>query len=101
VKVYFTPEAQEQAEECDVWWRENRPTSRDLFARELAEMKGLLLASPNIGLVYAVLDGQPVGRVRLKKTRTHVYYVVDTDEDAITIHAVWGAPKGRGPLLKP
>ena len=35
VKLVFTPEAQEQADECDAWWREHRD-ERDLFARELA-----------------------------------------------------------------
>jgi hypothetical protein len=35
MKLVFTPEAKEQADECDTWRRENRD-ARDLFARELA-----------------------------------------------------------------
>jgi hypothetical protein len=35
MKLVFTPEAGQHADECDTWWRENRD-ARDLFARELA-----------------------------------------------------------------
>jgi plasmid stabilization system protein ParE len=97
MKVVFTPEAEEQAERCDTWWRENRTSSRDLFARELAETKMLLLETPNVGTVHAVLDGVPVRRVLLRKTRTHVYYVADLEADAVIIHSVWGAPKQWAP----
>jgi hypothetical protein len=37
--------------------------------------------------------------VLLPKTGTHVYYSVDEDADLVTVLAVWGAPKGRGPKL--
>jgi hypothetical protein len=33
----------------------------------------------------------------MPKTRCHVYYVVDRARDAIEIHSVWGARRGRGP----
>jgi hypothetical protein len=49
--------------------------------------------------MYTVLDGLPVRRVLLRKTRTHVYYPVDHDAELVKILAVWGAPKGRGPKL--
>jgi len=52
MRIYFTPEANEQAERCGTWWRENRPTTPDLFARDLAEAKALLLIAPNIGPVH-------------------------------------------------
>lgn len=99
MKIYFTPEAAEEADECDAWWRENRPAARDLFARELAEAKALLLMAPNIGPVYTRLDGWPVRRVLMEKTRTHLYYGVDADRGIITVYSVWGAPRGRGPRL--
>jgi plasmid stabilization system protein ParE len=99
MKVFFTPEAEQQADYCDAWWRENRPASRDLFARELAEAKALVLNVPDIGSVYTMLEGQPVRRVLMKKTRHHFYYVVDADHDCITVHSVWGARKEQGPKL--
>jgi len=97
MKIYFTPEGSEQADECDRWWRENRPAVANLFARELAAAAALLLVVPKIGPVYASLDGQPVRRVLMKKTKAHVYYVLEAALGQITIHAVWGAPKRGGP----
>jgi len=98
MKLVFTPEAEEQADECDRWWREHRD-ARDLFARELAAAKTFLREGAIVGSVYTVLDGMAVRRVLLRKTRTHVYYSIDRDADLVTILAVWGAPKGRGPNL--
>ena len=48
MKLAFTPEAGEQAEECDRWWREHRD-AKDLFARELAATRTLLREVPDIG----------------------------------------------------
>lgn len=59
----------------------------------------LLCATPNTGSMYTVLDGLPVRRVLLRKTKTHVYYSVDDDAELVKVLAVWGAPKGRGPKL--
>jgi plasmid stabilization system protein ParE len=98
MKLVFTPEAEEQADECDRWWREHRD-AKDIFARELAGTRTLLREAPNIGSMYTVLDGLPVRRVLLRKTRTHVYYSVDGDAELVTVLAVWGAPKGRAPKL--
>lgn len=98
MNVRFTPEAQAQADECDTWWRQHR-TARDLFARELAGMKELLLSNPKLGTVYTILDGQSVRRVLMPKTRHHVFYAADFAADVIMIHAVWGAPRESGPSL--
>jgi hypothetical protein len=98
MKVRFTPDAQEQADECDRWWRHHR-TARDLFAREPAGTKELLLSNPKFGTVCTILDGQPVRELLMPKTRHHLYYVADVDADMIIIHAVWGAPRESGPTL--
>jgi plasmid stabilization system protein ParE len=98
MKLVFTPEAEEQADECDRWWRQHRD-ARDLFARELAYAKTLLREAPNVGSKYTVLDGLPVRRVLLPKTGTHVYYSIDADNELVMVLAVWGAPKGRAPKL--
>ena len=99
MKFVFTPEAEQQADECDTWWRVNRKATAGLFASELATLKALLLVSPNVGSVYALLDGQPVRRVLMKKTGNHLYYVVDSEHDQIIVHSVWGASKEHGPEL--
>jgi hypothetical protein len=35
----------------------------------------------------------------MPKTRTHVYFEVDRAQALITILAIWGAPRGKGPAL--
>jgi hypothetical protein len=67
MRIFFTPEAEEEAEYCDTWWRENRPATSTLFARELAEAKALILSVPDVGSVYMTIDGQPVLRVLMKR----------------------------------
>ncbi len=97
MKIVFTIEAEHQADACDAWWRQHRPSASGLFARELSDAKGAIAGMPSIGRVYTILDGRPVRRLLLPKSRNHVYYVVE--EECIVVHAVWGAPKGRGPNL--
>jgi len=99
MKVSFTPEAEEQVEASDTWWRENRKDAHDLFARELAATKALLAISPKLGTIYTILDGRPMRRVLMAKTRHHVYYAADLDAGVIVIHAVWGAPRGIEPTF--
>jgi hypothetical protein len=98
MNLVFTREAEQQADERDTWWRKNRD-ARDLFARALAGARTFMRESPNMGSKYTVLDGLPVRRVLLAKTGPHVYYSVDEDAELVTVLAVWGAPKGRGPKL--
>jgi hypothetical protein len=57
------------------------------------------MKAPNLGSLYATLDGVPVRRVLMKKTGNHLYYDFDADEDWIIVHSVWGGPKERGPRL--
>jgi hypothetical protein len=98
MKVVFTPEAEQQADECDTWWRGHRD-ARDLFARELAGARAFLRESPTVGSKYTVLDGLGVRRVLLPKTGAHIYYSIDEDAGLVRVLAVWGAPKGRAPKL--
>lgn len=35
----------------------------------------------------------------MKKTRCHVYYFHDREQDLIEIHSVWGARRRRGPAI--
>ena len=99
MKVRVTPEAEEQAEAIDAWWRDNRLDARELFVRELADAKALVAASPKVGTVYTMLDEQPVRKVFMPKTRHHLYYTYNQDQGEVVIHAVWGAPRKRGPKL--
>jgi plasmid stabilization system protein ParE len=99
MKLVFTPEAERQANEIDAWWREHRPDARQLFARELAEARERLLATPGIGVTYTSASGKTARRVLLPKTQNHVYFEVDAERELVIVLAVWGAPRGRGPRL--
>ncbi len=98
MKVRFTPEAEAQADASDTWWREHREI-RDLFARELAATVALLIETPKLGTVYTILHDRPIRKVLMPKTHHHVYYASDTEAGEVVVHAVWGAPRGRGPKL--
>ena len=99
MKTRLTAPARQQADRIDRWWRENRPAARDLFARELAEARALLAATPEADSPYAERQGVLVRRVLLPRSQQHVYYEVDRENDLVMILAVWGAPRGRGPRL--
>ncbi len=74
MKVDLSPEAEEQAEACDAWWRENRPDAHDLFAHELAATRAQLASVPKIGVVWRIVRGKPVRKFLMPRTRHHVYY---------------------------
>ena len=99
MNVRLTPDAEEQAEASDSWWREDRKEARDLFARELAASKAQLVSTPKIGIVYAVVRGQPVRKFLMPRTRHHIFYAIDPETGDIIVHAIWGAPKEHGPKL--
>jgi hypothetical protein len=80
-------------------WREHRLGSRDLFARELAEARALIAGAPAAGSTYSTRSGKLYRRVFMPKTKNHVYFEVDEARDLVVVHAIWGAPKGRGPKL--
>lgn len=99
MKLVFTPEAESQASEMDVWWREHRPDTRDLFARELAQARDLIAANPSIGVTFTSPNGKTARRVLMPRTRNHVYFEVDEGRGVVVVLAVWGAPRHRGPTL--
>jgi hypothetical protein len=99
MKLVFTPEAESQATAMDTWWREHRPGARGLFARELAEARDLITGTPTGGAMYTTASGKRFRRVLMPKTKNHVYFEVDETRGLIIVHAIWGAPRGRGPEL--
>ncbi len=49
------------------------------------------------GLVTS--SGKPFRRVLMPRTRNHVYFEFDEAQGVVIVHALWGAPRGRGPKL--
>ncbi len=99
MKVRLSEDAEQQAEVCDLWWREHRKDSPSLFAHELAATRAQLSSTPKIGVVWAVVRGNPVRRFLMPRTRHHIYYEIDVHTGDVYVHAIWGAPKEHGPKL--
>jgi plasmid stabilization system protein ParE len=99
VKIRLVGPARRQADRIDRWWRENRPAARDLFAREMAEARALLVSTPDAGAPFTERQGVVVRRLLLPRTRYHLYYEVNRESEAVMVLAVWGAPRGGAPKL--
>jgi plasmid stabilization system protein ParE len=99
MKVVFTPESEQQADEMDTWWRSHRQKAPGLFARELAEVRESIAGTPTLGGRHRTRSGRVAQRLLIPKTRTHVYFEVDEEQDTVVVLAVWGAPRRRSPRL--
>lgn len=99
MRLVFTPEAEQQAYEMDTWWRAHRPKAPGLFVRELAEVLEAIMSTPTLGVRYRTRSGKVAQRLLMLKTRTHVYFGVDKEQDLVVVLAVWGAPRRNGPGL--
>ena len=97
MNVRLTPRAFSEAERKQTWWRENRPSARDLFDDEFADALERIGKTPTIGSIYPSGFGAVVQRVLMPKTKNHVYYAVHAGE--VVVLSVWGAPRRRGPKL--
>jgi len=99
VKLVFSPEADQDVERVDSWWRENRRDAPNLFAEELAAVCRQILRTPLIFKPCCERDGVSVRRRLLGKTEQWVYYQVDMEMHEVVILRVWGACRKRGPKL--
>ena len=99
MKLLVSRRAYRQIETAQAWWVENRPTARALLLDELANVEHLLRENPTFGAVYSSHKSGVVRRVFLSGTQKHVYYRYLVDRDELTVLAVWGARRGRGPRL--
>lgn len=97
MKLIFSPEADEDAEAIDTWWRGNRQDAPGLFAEELSSVCGEILRKPLILKPYRERRGMVIRRWLLEQTQQHVYYVADLENESVTVLRIWGARRGRGP----
>ncbi|NOY89789.1 MAG: type II toxin-antitoxin system RelE/ParE family toxin [Deltaproteobacteria bacterium] len=92
----FAPGAAEQLNVAAEWWKQNRPAAADLFTAEFRAAAELLCEVPAVGAIYPNDELRDVRRYLMRKTRFHIYYVVDAN--ALIIAAVWSAVRGHGPF---
>jgi len=98
-RVWATPQAEAQAHAADTWWREHREASAELFCQEFAGAADMLAVAPEIGRLYPAGGVPGLRRLLLPRSRYHVYYVHDSENDEVAVLAVWSAVRGRGPKL--
>jgi plasmid stabilization system protein ParE len=97
-RVRFTTTAQEQVRRETIWWVENR-THTEVFATELEEAIKILAVLPGAGAPYPHADLIGLRRIYLRKVACHIYYTFD--EQSVVVRAMWGAKRGKGPLIEP
>ncbi len=88
-----------QIERIQALWLEHRPAVRMLFLEELERAEQRLRETPTLGVVYTQHRTGAVRRVLLPSSHHHLYYRYQPSRDLLTVLAVWGAPRGRGPRL--
>jgi hypothetical protein len=98
VKLKIFEEARQQFREENAWWRENRDI-KTLFAQEFLVTIRQIQKVPGAGPVYVERRGRAIRKWLMPKTRCHIYYRVDSEQDLLLIYSVWGARRGRGPRL--
>ena len=98
VRVVVLPDAMQQIEEANAWWRSNRPAAPGLLVRELASAFARLERQPEVGRPLP-RPGFPGLRILLlPRTRYHVYY--DPGDGELVVRAFWSAVRGRRVRLR-
>jgi len=69
----------------------------DVFTEELEQALQIIAALPGAGTLYAQSPVPGVRRVYLRRVSAHLYYTFDNDE--VTIRALWGVRRERGPRI--
>jgi plasmid stabilization system protein ParE len=97
VIVRATARATRDIERTAAWWRDTREVGAEGFLTEFQTFAELVAANPEIGQRYGYRGDRLIRRWLLPRAQVHVYYTVDLAAAVITVHAVWGARRGRGP----
>lgn len=97
--VRATARATRDIERTAAWWRGERDVGAEGFLAGLQAFAELVVANPEIGQRYGYRGDRLIRRWLLPRAQVHVYDTVDVAAEVITVHAVWGARRGRGPRL--
>ncbi len=99
--VTTTERADKDILEATTWWRQNRPDAPYLFEDELAEAFEHLAHQPEIGKKAPRPRIPNLRRLILARTRRHIYYEYLRKSHEVRVRSVWGAVRGRGPMIAP
>jgi len=95
-RVRFTATAEQHIENKRAWWRKNR-NNQEIFELELEQAFAQISTLPGSGARYRVVNISGLRRLYLRKIDCHLYY--SADERTVLVQALWGARRGRGPLI--
>ena len=98
-RLEVAPRAEAQIRRITQWWREHRPAAPSSFSEELADALETLMANPTSGTFYSARRDARVRRVRLSRSRYHVYFSYDDQREVVSVRAVWHGSRGSGPQL--
>ena len=98
MKVLLTALAELDVLAEDEWWRTNRDET-ELFHDELAAALVILCHAPRVGTRVRREGAGEVRRLNLRKTRRHLFYVVDETAETVTVPRVCGAQREEPPQL--
>lgn len=96
-QVEFTEAASEQVQLVAAWWRANRRAAPDLFESELTDAVAQLAAMPPLAQVWGEVEGQPVRKLRLPRTRLAIFFTIESG--IVVVRALWHGVRGSGPPL--
>jgi plasmid stabilization system protein ParE len=99
MRVELAPRALAHVRQIETWWRANRPAAPTLFSDELIRLFERLAEGTAPGVKYPFGGAFEVRRALLARSRYHVYYSLEREEDLVKVRAVWHAARGRGPAL--
>ena len=97
-RVIFGPEAQEHLTEVVRGVKAERRGDLSLLRRELQSAAAMLTELPAAGSPYLLARQAGVRRLLLRKSRYHLYYRVDREQEKIQILALWHTSRRRPPL---
>ncbi|MBI2567921.1 MAG: type II toxin-antitoxin system RelE/ParE family toxin [Candidatus Schekmanbacteria bacterium] len=98
-RIVVARRAEAQIEAIDRWWYRNRLDAADLFLDELESPLDRLAEYPGEGTLYPAAPPGNIQRILMRRTRYHVYYIVDETARHVCVLAVWHAARGRPPRL--
>ncbi len=81
------------------WWAANHPAAPGAVTAEIRSAIKLIRAQPGLAPHARDTDLPGIRRLLLPRTRYHLYYLYDPEEDAVDILALWHSARGSSPTL--
>ena len=72
---------------------------KDTFAKDLIDAEEHLTTLPESGTPWKVQRGKVIRRWLLEKSKCHLYYRYESQQEAVIVMAVWDARRRRPPKL--